>query len=217
MKYKHVALVAILACASFAWTQGASDTVLETAAVKSSRTRCVAVFAMGLCTAMPSLGPSPLPLGIPGYIGAIRNYSFFNSEEIGGFYWYIFGSSLIHRAGVVSIGDSRLAGAGWRKDVLGKMGIDVGASIVNGSRVEGSFITASGFIGIAPVLGLFWDINDKFDVGVMAEPVFMIWPFGSGFVQARNYIDISFTVTYKSFAEIKPLKWDNNITKEKKE
>lgn len=175
--------------------------------------RSLQLYTASLCAALPYVAAP----GIPGYGLGMRNYSFFSPQEEGGFYWYIFATSLSHQAGGVSIADSRLVGAGWRKKILGPIGLDAGAAAITGARIEGNFITASGFIGLSPALGLYVDAFDAVDFGVMAEPVFMLWPFDSAFVAARNYVDVSIFFALKSHARIYGLPWSAKAAKKEME
>lgn len=172
---------------------------------KTVRVRSLQLYHAGLVFALPFEPTS----GLPGYGIGLRSYNFFNPDEEGGFYWYVFGTDLSRKAGDVSISDNHLAGIGWRKALAGPFGVDVGASaVVGGCRIVGLSITGYNLAGVSPLLGLSWSVTDSLDLGIQAEPVFMLYPFDEQRdVEARDYLNVSLYFAIKSFAELKPLRW----------
>lgn len=177
-------------------------------AQKSVVTRTVTVYAAGLSSSLPMLEDSTLPMGIPGYSGSIRTYNFLRPDDTGGYYWYAAGSSIVHQIGKITIGDTHPIGAGWRGEIAKGISLDLGASAVAGSRIKEKFVFVDLFVGLSPLAGLSFKINDSLDVGIMGEPVFMLYPFDSAFVATRDYLNLSLCVSVKSHREIKTLKWE---------
>jgi hypothetical protein len=165
--------------------------------------RSVQIYSAGLCAALPLVAAD----GLPGYTVGLRGYRFLDPERTGGWYWYAFASNLAHRAGAVTIGDARPFGAGWRQEVSGGWGFDLGASLVTGARIEGTTITASGFIGVSPQVSLYLSVSDGFDIGLAFEPVFMLLPWGADYVAARDYLDLSLCIGVKSLIRTETLPW----------
>lgn len=179
--------------------------------------RSLQLYSAGLCVVLPdsaSEATRSVLGGLPGVAVGMRNYNFIAPALEGGFYWYLFGSSLIHQAGSVSIADSQPFGAGWRKTVIGPVGFDVGAALVTGARIEGNTVSASGFIGVSFTVGVYYDAFDAVDFGIMAEPVLMLWPRGLD-VAARDYLDVSLCVALKSHYRSTGLPWRSTLPKER--
>jgi hypothetical protein len=144
-----------------------------------------------------------------GYGLHVRSFTFFDPRESEGFYFGLFGSSMAHSAGRVSLGDTRLATLGWRGGVgLPGLSLDASLSPVIGSRLTGKTLKGQGYVAASASLGLYIPVYGDFDVGLSFEPTLNLLAIGSdASVANKSYCDICLFVCLKKLTLTQSLRW----------
>jgi hypothetical protein len=151
----------------------------------------------------------PLSSNDLGFTVTFRNFFFLNPKLPDGAYVGFFGSTIVHTAGKTEIGDMRWGTLGYRS-VFGPewLSLDASVSFVQGSRMTGSELNGSGYIGIGPAFGAYAACGDNLDLGVSVEPVFNLLSLKSdSSVKAKSYTDIVFFICFKNLLKSERLPW----------
>jgi hypothetical protein len=142
-----------------------------------------------------------------GYGLTTMTYNFFDPLKQWGFYYGLGGTDIRHTVGGVLIGDMRPATIGWRKEAARPFGFDMSVSPVLGSRTIGNTILGNLYLGVKPMVGAFFVVNEKIDVELAYEPVIHIFNFSGSEVRNKTYHDFSLYVMLKKFSLVKNLGW----------
>jgi hypothetical protein len=142
-----------------------------------------------------------------GYGLTSMTYQFFNPVAPQGFYYGLGGTDIRHTVGGVLIGDMRPATIGWRQQAAAPFGLDISLSPVLGSRTIGNTIYGNLYLGVKPMVGAFFMINEKIDIELAYEPVIHVFNFSGSDVRNKTYHDFSLYVMLKKFSLFKTLGW----------
>jgi hypothetical protein len=149
-----------------------------------------------------------------GYGLTTMTYEFFDRFKPYGFYYGLGGADIMHTVGGVTIGDTRPVTIGWRKEVAYPLGFDMSLSPVLGSRTIGNTILGNLYLGIKPMAGIFFVINENIDIEIAYEPVIHIFNFSGSDVRNKTYHDLSLYVMLKKLSHVKNLGWYSTAPKE---
>jgi hypothetical protein len=148
-----------------------------------------------------------------GFSITIRNYIFLDPQFPNGAYLGFIGGTMTHSAGSVQIGDIRWATLGYRS-TLGPqwLSLDASISFVQGSRMTGSTLNGSGYMGISPTLGAYVACGRNLDLGLSVEPVFNVFNLESDdSVRAKNYVDIILFICLKNLLKGERHDWNETV------
>jgi hypothetical protein len=138
---------------------------------------------------------------------AAMKYRFFDPFVPGGFYFGLGGADVKRTAGGVSVGDLRPVTIGWRKEIAGPLGLDLGCTPVVGSRIVDDVVSESFYFGVKPLVGAFVAINENLDLELGYEPTIRILDICGSPDGAAIYHDISICLVMKKFTLTKKLGW----------
>lgn len=105
---------------------------------------------------------------------ATMKYMFLDPFVPGGFYFGLGGADIKRTVGGVSTGDVLPVTIGWRKEVVGPLGLDLNFSPVVGSRIVDDVVSGSFYLGVKPLIGAFVALNDKIDLELAYEPMIRV-------------------------------------------
>lgn len=145
----------------------------------------------------------------PGWGVSTLTFTYFdvNSPD-GAYFGFLSGGYLVHSAGGVTIGDTKVLVLGWRQSA-GQTGISLDASLapVVGARYDGRLLLGSTYTGLGGVLGVYFPVAPDFDVGVSWEPVVHVASWGSPPASNLTYGDLVVYLVAKSNTETRKLAW----------
>lgn len=144
-----------------------------------------------------------------GYGLLTMTYRFFDPFAPEGFYYGFGGTDIRHTVGGVLIGDVRPVTIGWKKEAAGPIGLDMSFSPVLGSRSIGNTILGRQYLGVKPMAGVTFTINEDIDIEFAYEPVIHILSLSGSEVSNKTYHDYSLYVVLKKFSLIKDLGWQS--------
>lgn len=134
-------------------------------------------------------------------------YRFFDPFSPGDFYYRLGGADIKRTVGGVSVGDLRPLTIGWRKEIAGPLGFDIGFTSVLGSRIIDNSINDSFFLGAKPMIGAFFVINDNIDIELAYEPMIHILNLYGTDISNKTCQDLSLYIVLKQFTLTKKLGW----------
>jgi len=134
-------------------------------------------------------------------------YRFIDPFSPSGFYYGFGGTDIRHTVGGILIGDVRPVTIGWKKEAAGPIGLDMSFSPVLGSRSIGNTIFGKQYLGVKPMTGVTFTINEDIDIEFAYEPVIHIFDFSGSEIRNKTYHDFSVYVVRKKFSLIKDLGW----------
>lgn len=142
-----------------------------------------------------------------GYGLMTTTYRFIDPFSPSGFYYGFGGTDIRHTVGGVLIGDVRPVTIGWKKEAVGPIGLDMSFSPVLGSRSTGNTIYGKQYLGVKPMAGITFTINEDIDIEFAYEPVIHIFDFSGSEIRNKTYHDFSVYVVRKKFSLTKYLGW----------
>ena len=138
---------------------------------------------------------------------ATMKYRFFDPFAPGGYYFGLGGADIKHTVGGVSTGDVLPVTIGWRKEVVGPLGLDLNFSPVVGSRIVDDVVSGSFYLGVRPLIGAFVALGDKIDLELAYEPMIRVLDICGSPTGDAIYHDISLSLVMKKFTFTKKLNW----------
>jgi hypothetical protein len=182
----------------------------EPSLIASVLSRSIVSFGGGLTIGQ---GLSADDLGYGFVLG--RMHIFLNPLEPEGIYICTPSSYLLQRAGKTAIGDLRLTGIGWRgAPLIPWLGFDAQASLSVGTRRYETEQMGDWYIGIQPILGVYFFYDRNIDIGLSLEPMYVFLRlFGSKEVRNENYVNIFFYVSFKNATRRLEYPWADTLAK----
>jgi hypothetical protein len=149
-----------------------------------------------------------------GYGLSANAFQYFDPSRSFGSYYGFAASFMIHNTGGVQIVDTKLLVIGWRGEMIAPwLGFDASLSPVAGARITGNLVQGSAYVGFCPAVGLYVRCTPAIDVGLSYQPVVNLFNLGGAEgVRNKSYHDIVLSMSFRSFAEVKKLDWEQTAS-----